>query len=316
MPVLLLLVAAFMTTLSAADPVTALQGVRRIAVFGDSITQDGNWVADVECALLARGLTIEVLGLGLGSETASDLTEAENAGHAKAFGFPRPPVSERLDRALAAVKPDLVIACYGMNDGSSLPTDDTGTKRYAEAITRLREHALQAGAKRVVLCSPPVKEAKAEAWATNKHDQNLTRYATWLVGQRSQGWEVVDIHTPMRAALDQRRQQNPAFQFAKDSVHPAREGHWVMAQAVLDQWLHLPVAQVPNAEALFPAKGAEIRALVRERQALRYAAWMTAIGHKRPGVPGGPKAKPGLPLDQAEAKAAELTAKITALLAR
>ncbi len=58
----------------------------------------------------------------------------------------------------------------------------------------------------------------------------------------------------------------------------------------------------------------EIRKLVHERMVLLFDAWMTQIGHKRPGVAGGPGAKPGLPLAQADAKAAELTQQIQKLM--
>jgi hypothetical protein len=37
---------------------------------------------------------------------------------------------------------------------------------------------------------------------------------------------------------------------------------------------------------------------------------MTQIGHKRPGVPGGPGAKAGLPVVEAEGRAAELLKQI------
>jgi lysophospholipase L1-like esterase len=85
---------------------------------------------------------VEVLNLGLGSETASDLAPEENAGHLKKYGFGRPFVSERLERALTATKPDLLFACYGMNDGGSLPPDASGTKRFADAVTHLRDAAI------------------------------------------------------------------------------------------------------------------------------------------------------------------------------
>ena len=56
------------------DAAARLRGVRRIVFLGDSITQAGDYVTDFECGLLARGIQVEVLNLGLGSETATDLT--------------------------------------------------------------------------------------------------------------------------------------------------------------------------------------------------------------------------------------------------
>ncbi len=299
-----------LTTLAQAAGVETnasvmLRGVHRIVFLGDSITQAGNYVADFECWLLAHGLQIEVLNLGLASETAADLTPAENATHLKQYGFGRPFVSERLARTLAATKPDLLFACYGMNDGSSLPPDASGTKRFADAITHLREAAIQAGVKRVVICTPPVQDAKGDA-RQKYHDENLTRYTAWLLSMRATGWDVVDIHTPMRKALDEGRAKDPAFQFAKDGIHPGREGHWLMAREILTQFLDARLEGVPAAEDVFPSHGARIRGLVHERMVLLFNAWMTQIGHQRPGVTGGPGAKPGPPLTQAADQAADI----------
>ena len=52
--------------------------------------------------LLAHGFEVEILDLGLASETVTDLTQEENAAHLRSFGFGRPFLSERLDRVLAA----------------------------------------------------------------------------------------------------------------------------------------------------------------------------------------------------------------------
>ena len=289
-------------------------GVRRIVFLGDSITQGGDYVTDVECWLVAHGSQVEVLNLGLGSETATDLTPEENSGHLKKYGFGRPFVSERLARVLAATKPDWLFACYGMNDGGSLPPDAVGTKRFAEAVTRLRTAAIQAGAKHVVLCTPPMHDAKGDATQLF-HDENLARYSAWLVSKRTDGWEVVDIHAPFRAALDERRTHDQTFQFAKDGVHPGREGHWVMAREILRQGFRAQQDGIAAAEDLFPARGAEIRALVRERMVVRFNAWMTQIGHQRPGVAGGPGAKPGPTVAEANVTAADLTLKIQRLIA-
>jgi lysophospholipase L1-like esterase len=286
-----------------------LRGVHRIVFLGDSITQAGDYVADCECWLLAHGFQTEVLNIGLASETASDLTPEENAGHLKSYGFGRPFVSERLDRALAATKPDLLFACYGMNDCSGLPPDAAGTRRFAEAVTKLRDAAIKANVKRVVICTPPVFDNKGNV-QQKVQDENLTRYTTWLLSKRADGWDVVDIHTPMREALDEGRAKNPAFEFAGDGVHPGREGHWLMAREILEQFFGAKLEGVARAEDLFPARGTEIRKLVHERMGVLFDAWMTQIGHGRPGVPGGPGAKPGPSVAEANVKAAEFAKKI------
>jgi hypothetical protein len=68
---------------------TLLRDVHRIVLLGDSITQGGDYVTDCECWLLAHEFQVEVLNLGLGSETASNLSPTENAGHSKKYGAAR-----------------------------------------------------------------------------------------------------------------------------------------------------------------------------------------------------------------------------------
>jgi lysophospholipase L1-like esterase len=290
-----------------------LKDVRRIVVLGDSITQAGDYVTDLDCWFAAQGIPVEVISLGLGSETVSDLTPEENNGHLKNYGFVRPFISERLGRVLETTKPDLVIACYGMNDGMALPPDESGTKRFGDACTALRDAALKAGAKRVVLCSPPVQDARKPG-VMGTHDDNLGRYTQWLLGKRTEGWDIVDIHTPMRAALDAGRAKDPAFLLASDGIHPGREGHWIMAREVLTQCFGAKLDGIDKAEDLFARNGDEIRKLVAARRAVLFKAYMTRIGHQRPGVTGYPKAKPGPSIEEASAKNADFTRQIEALL--
>lgn len=312
---LVALIACSTIAVRGAEIPAPLRDVHRIVFLGDSITQGGDYVTDFECWLLSQGLNIEVLDVGLGSETASDLTPEENAGHLKAHGFGRPFVSLRLDRVLAETKPDLLIACYGMNDGGSLSPDEQGTKRFAAAETHLRDAALKAGAKRVVLCTPPVQDSK-DSSKPGRHDENLARYTAWLLTKKADGWDIVDIHTPMRKELDAEREKNPAFKFAGDGVHPGREGHWLMAREILTQFLGAKLDGVKSAEQIFAANGNEIRKLVNDRRGILFSAYMTKTGHTRPGVPGGPGAKPGPSIDEANAKAADIAKQIAAKLGK
>ena len=294
---------------AAAEIPAALRGVKRIVFLGDSITQQGDYVVDFDCWLVSRGINIEVLNLGLASETASDLTEEENAGHKKAHGFGRPLLSERMDRVISATKPDVIIACFGMNDGGDLPADETGTKRYAAAMTKLHDAALKAGVRRVVLSTPPPHDAKGDA-THRTHDENLTRYSEWLLSKKSAGWDVVDIHGPMRRALDAGRAKDPSFALANDGVHPGREGHWMMASAIVTQSIGADLDGIASAEQLFKADGKEIRDLVRARMTKRFSAWMRQISHTRPGVPGGPGTKPGQSVAEANIEVAQFSKQI------
>ena len=74
---------AWMLPVAAAEPASPSELVRsakRIAVLGDSITQDGRWVADLVAWMEEQGLTADVINVGLSSETVSGLTEVLHAG--------------------------------------------------------------------------------------------------------------------------------------------------------------------------------------------------------------------------------------------
>ena len=285
----------------------------RILFLGDSITHAGYYVDQFATYLAVRcpDRKFEVLNLGLPSETVSGLSEP---GHADGK-FPRPDLHERLDRVLARVKPELVIACYGMNDGIYQPFDEERFAKFREGIERLRTRVTAMDARIIHLTPPafdsePIKDRTDPAGAPGKqftrYDDVLARYSEWLVSRRAEGWHVVDLHTTMRRILDARRSAEPGFTFAKDGVHPTEAAHWIFSMELVGE-----IAGDDRAAAMAwmnklrdPAVSAELMKLVRERGRFLTDAWLNDIGHKRPGM-----AK-GLPLDEARTKAAELSEEI------
>ena len=114
------------------SPRASLERARRIAVLGDSITHDGRWVAELAAWMESRSLTAEIINVGLPSETCSGLSEEGHAGGA----FPRPDLAERLERVLRVVRPDTVLAMYGMNCGIYAPLDETRFAKFREGMER------------------------------------------------------------------------------------------------------------------------------------------------------------------------------------
>jgi lysophospholipase L1-like esterase len=293
---------------------TPLEGIQRIVFLGDSITQAGDYVTDVECWLISQGHRLEILDIGLSSETATELTPEENNAHAVAAGFARPFIGDRIDRSLALTKPDLLFVCYGMNDASALPEGREGLRRYSEAIIRIRETALRAGAKRVVFCTAPIHDpVKPIAPDQNPHERNLVAYRDWLLSKRAEGWDIVDLHGPMRRDLDEARKTNPAFRFQPDGVHPNRSGHWVMAREILGQFFNAELAGISSSPEFFEKNGIAIRELVDRRREVLFSSLMTQIGHTRPHVPGGPGVPPGPSPETAKAKADKISHSIDSL---
>jgi lysophospholipase L1-like esterase len=283
-----------------------LQKAHRIVFLGDSITYSGEYVESFEAYLLTRfpERHFEFLNLGLPSETVSGLSEEGHAGGK----FPRPDLHERLGRVLEKTKPDLVIACYGMNDGIYLPFNEERFQKFKAGILWLREQVTAAGAKIIHVTPPTFDEVKG---GHPGYGDALDRYADWLVGQRGTGWNVVDLHGPMNRYLTEHRQHDPNFFLAGDGVHCNESGHWIIAKQIL---LHLGAKDMVNAEDVqamltVHVRGQEILKLVQEKQRMLKDAWLTDTGHKRPGM------KQGLPLADAQAKAAGLDKQIHQLAA-
>lgn len=286
-----------------------LPSAKRILFLGDSITYSGQYIEFIEAALIEAHpeRIYEIINCGLPSETVSGLSEPGHAGGQ----FPRPDLHERLDRVLAKVKPDLVVVCYGMNDGIYMPLAEERFAAFRNGMTKVHDKAVAAGAK-VIHLTPPVFDPVPIANRVDRsgspgkmfadYDQVLASYGQWLLEQRTtKGWQVLDVHWAMTAALVEGRKTNPKFNFAGDGVHPNEAGHLVMALPLLRVWGVEAKAGQTNGVA------GDILKQVRIKQRTLKDAWLRETGHLRPGM-----AK-GLPLAEAQEKAAEADRKARAI---
>ena len=147
MQFLVLLLAAMPAVGTAAVDDLLMRG--RVLILGDSITHAGGWVTSLAQQLARHHQRLpDIVAIGLASETASGLSEKDHP-------FPRPCVHERLARALERVKPQVVLACYGMNDGIYWPLDDTRMQAFQQGIGRLIADCRTAGAQVELLTPPP-----------------------------------------------------------------------------------------------------------------------------------------------------------------
>ena len=103
---------------------------------------------------------------------------------------------------------------------------------------------------------------------------------------------VVDLHGPISAHVIEQRKSNPDLTYSNDGVHLDKDGNRLMAAAIHQSFYNKPLPDTP----------AEIVALISKQHALLHPAWLSHVGHKRPGL------KPGLPLKEAKAKAVALKA--------
>jgi lysophospholipase L1-like esterase len=297
---MLLISLAGLARTASAEPTPAemLKDAKRVLFLGDSITAAGGYVAYFDAWLVSeRGEKAPiVINAGLPSETVSGLSEE---GHADGK-FPRPDLAERLDRVLKLVKPDLVIACYGINCGIYEPFDDARFKRYQQGHQHLRSEVEKAGAKLIVVTPPFYDDQRSPRKFS--YNEVLDKYSQWLVDERNAGWTVIDLHSPMTKEVLKRRKQDPQFTFQPDGVHPNAAGQWFVAQQLIKAFGDDEAAKAESPEKMLAVQKApaSILPLVEQRMKLLRDAYVSAAGHKRPGV-----AK-GLPLEAANEQAAVL----------
>ena len=267
---------------------------QRVIFVGDSNTHAGQYIVFIETALRLAGLaeSTEFLNIGLPSETVTGLSEPDHP-------FPRPNVHERLDRILAKTRPDVVFACYGINDGIYYPFDEKRFAQYQTAITKLVEKSSRAGAKVILVTPPPFdplpqrkqgklrpKAAEKFAWFAvyEDYDDVMRRYADWMRQQKKGVEQVIDVRKPLVDFTNQKRISDPGFSLSSDGVHFDKTGHKIIAETILRALGYSPPREYPQT----------LWQLVERRQSLMRDAWRTEIGHKRPGM------KQGLPLTEAQ----------------
>lgn len=276
----------------------------RVIFLGDSITQDGRYVSIIEYELFKHypNADIDIISIGLSSETVSGLTEPEHP-------YPRPNAHERLGRALRRLEPQTVCACYGMNDGIYHPQSDERFQAYKDGIQRLIANAKAAGA-RMIFLTPPLfdstvipekvvsEDAKQFGYATPYAGYNdvLADYADWLLNLDIAGVWIFDLNGPMLHYSLSRRETNPDFALSSDGVHPDWTGHALMAQQAL-KGLGVPIEEMdPQAYAKFIQQD-ELFKMVHARRLLRSMAWLVDIGFEKPDE------YKGLPVEEAETRA-------------
>jgi lysophospholipase L1-like esterase len=267
------------------DDAFFLKGGERIVFFGDSITQAGQYVSYVETFLLTRfpGERFTIINHGVNSETISGASESDH------FPHPRPHALPRYARDVAAWRPDVVVACFGMNDGNYHPFEEERFAKYQAGVRTLIARTRDETRARLVLLSPPpydpyrrtVIDHDAREYGYRfpavDYDRTLDRYSRWLLTLRDEGQTVVDVHGALAEHVRRRRESLVSFTISPDSIHPNPTGHWLMAQALLLEW-HAPAlcAEARIDAAALKADAGAVRDVRRDGPAL-VATWNTPL---------------------------------------
>jgi len=262
---------------------------KKVLWLGDSITQIGDYVTFVLYYLDKEYPKdkFDIISVGLASETTSGLSE-------KTHPFPRPCIFERLSRALDAVKPDIVVACYGMNDGIYHPQSDDRMQAFQKGIRKLIAAAKNAHARVILLTPPPfdktvVKTVPKDAPdfgyknAYEGYDSVLADYAKWEQTLPRDDATVIDLHAPIDDDVTKQRTTDPQFSFTRagGGIHPDAAGHLLMAEIIL-KGLGLPFAFDDDLKKeLAKAQADPLYLLVKKQRETRSKAWLAFIGYTR-----------------------------------
>jgi lysophospholipase L1-like esterase len=203
------------------SPAPLLRKGGRVAVVGDSITEQRLYSKYVELYLTAclPELELRVLQLGWSGETA-------------------PGFANRMNNDLLPWKPDVVTTCYGMNDGGYRKYDESIGKRYRNAMADIVGRLKKVGAT-VVVGSPGAvdfhffKNANAPPPVYNENLARLRDHARRLAEEERMPF--ADVHGAMIGAMEKAK---PALGdgydvCGRDGFHPGPNGHLLMAYAFL-----------------------------------------------------------------------------------
>lgn len=262
---------------------------RRIVCVGDSITDQGMYIAYMEAYFMRHRpeLELEWIPLGLSSETSSGLSEPAHPG-------PRPWIHNRLEALLDETRPDWVVACYGMNDAIYHPFSEERFQAYKQGMEDLIRQIHEAGAKAIVLTPPPFdansfaadklapEDAQSFSYMTpyRDYDRVLAAYAGWVLSGECPADAVIDIRTPLVRFLEMKRLTDPAY-VSGDGIHPNAAGHWVMARTLLDRMFNISLERIPD-EVAGP-EASEASELLYRRFELVRALWKKRMGYACPG---------------------------------
>ncbi|MFN9718024.1 MAG: SGNH/GDSL hydrolase family protein [Planctomycetota bacterium] len=304
-----LLIFGSQSVLAQAQDVAFPLKAKRILFLGDSNTHAGGYVNRIDLQLRLQNVEPlpEIINAGLASETCTGLSEPHHP-------FPRPDVHERLDRALEKVRPDVVVACYGMNDGIYYPFSEERFLKYQAGINGLIEKVHAANAKLILITPPPFdptplkgtdkllpagRDQYAYFAIYEDYDDVMTRYAQWIMSQKDRVESVIDAHTALLDFATEKRKTDTKYALAGDGVHFNAEGHMILSEVILRAWGVSPKENVPD----------ELERLAAQRGTVLHDAWLSHIGHKRPGTPAG------LPLEDARLNAVRLEEQMTSMIA-
>ena len=192
----------------------------RVAVIGDSITEQKLYSKFIECYLLACTGRDDLIVFQFGWSGE------------RADGF-----ANRLFNDLAVFHPTVATTCYGMNDGSYQPYNDGIGGNYEKNMIRVIDGLKAVGVTQVALGSPggvdPDFFNRLDGKIYNENLARLKDIARSLAEKN--GLDFANVHDTMMVALPKAKAAlgKDYSPFGGDGFHPSPSGQLLMAQAFL-----------------------------------------------------------------------------------
>ena len=211
----------------AVRPAPAIVSGARVAIIGDSITEQKLYSKFMEAYLLACSGVPDVHVFQFG-------WSGEQSG-----GF-----AARMENDLTVFGPTVATLCYGMNDGSYKPYDEEIGKRYEGNMRKILEKMDALGVKSVVVGSPGAVDTNffqqgkmmGDKPAHIAYNDNLTHLRDIDRSLANEKRKLfADVHTAMFEAMT-KAQAALGKEYdvcGRDGFHPGNNGQLLMAYAFL-----------------------------------------------------------------------------------
>ncbi|MGC9258711.1 MAG: SGNH/GDSL hydrolase family protein [Phycisphaerae bacterium] len=224
-----LLLMVFTSPALAAKQKFFLKNGDRVCFYGDSITEQRFYPADVQTYVLTRfpKLHVRFVDAGVGGDRVT--------------GGWAGPINVRLKRDVYPFKPNVVTIMLAMNDAGYQPFNKNlyhiFTKGYEHIIRTLKRHL--PGVRIVLLGTSPYDDVTQKVGFPGGYNAVLIRYNAFVRRLAAKNHLLyVDFNTPMVKVLTEANKINPtlAQQIFPGRVHPSAAAEMMMAQALLKAW--------------------------------------------------------------------------------
>ncbi len=224
-----LMVAGIVPVAGAAPKKFFLKDGDRVCFYGDSITEQRFYPAEVQTYVLTRfpNLQVRYVDAGVGGDTV-------RGGWAGS-------IDVRLKRDVFPFKPNVVTIMLGMNDAGYKPFNqplfDVYKKGYEHIIASLKKHL--PGVRIVLLGPSPFDDVTHKPRFSGGYNAVLVRYDDFVKQLAAKNHLLyVDFNAPMVKVLTEAQKINPqlAQQIIPGRIHPSAAGEMMMAQTLLKAW--------------------------------------------------------------------------------